>query len=293
MKADEVLKEYMTMQDPNNYGSIGTRYRITQTSPTPLLRDQGYGRKLVQETSATLPHGSVSSRRMPYSRAPISPTFNRPWHEGYGIGRMHTPASSRSRLTPSETVGSLLGAYAQNRSNVKQHKRRLAERMRQDQEWMSGKYDHPWEVDWYYVPPHSDIEADAPPSVLWDRQMQEQVHKGLPAINEMAERVQAQKKQAHENHVLSYIIGRDVTATPKMTAGHVMAPTPGPRMAPAPVSVYPRGPQISPMQAFLEDSPQEQKTNADDTKKTRSDAGIARKRNTAKDKENPPTSKDM
>lgn len=156
MQADPYMKDYFTMNDPNNYGPLGTKYRMVQTPYNDPFGDPGYGRKVANETYARLPHPQVSGRQLPHGHASINPTFNRRWQGDYEFGgllqRMHNPSSSRSRYTPTSDIAGLIGYKVGQRSMRKKYERALAlhnkeeaerlhyERMQQEQEQNTLSY---------------------------------------------------------------------------------------------------------------------------------------------------------
>lgn len=118
MRANEVVEEFMRLSNPLDYGPRNLRTRVTQTSPTSLLRDQGYGRKIAHETYAPVPSARGSQRTIPYPHVSMSPSFNRPW------GGDWEPSSS-GRSSGSSQDSPLMNAvitYTTYRQRKKQQK---------------------------------------------------------------------------------------------------------------------------------------------------------------------------
>lgn len=118
MRANEVVEEFMRLSNPLDYGPRNLRTRVTQTSPTALLRDQGYGRKIAHETYAPVPSAGGSQRTLPYPHASVSPSFKRPW------GGDWEPSSS-GRSSGSSQDSPLMNAvitYTTYRQRKKQQK---------------------------------------------------------------------------------------------------------------------------------------------------------------------------
>lgn len=120
MRANEIVEELASLSDPLNYGPRNLRVRVTQTSPTSLLRDQGYGRKIAHETYGKLPATRSGQTRLPMPHASVSPSFNRPW------GGDWTPSGGGGRSSSgSDALGNLIGSYVTYRQ-ARKHRKAVA-----------------------------------------------------------------------------------------------------------------------------------------------------------------------
>ena len=123
---DEYAEEMARVSNPNDYGSLGSKLRVTRVG---AYRQPSYG-QITNPTYGQLPTRKASGRRIPNVTAGVNPTFNREWqgdniYQGASRSVVRDGQSRRDADLP--TLGQAIIEYGTARA---QRKAALAEQQR-------------------------------------------------------------------------------------------------------------------------------------------------------------------
>ena len=133
------IGDYLRSNDATNYGSSGTKIRVTKIGKYGYTQPN-YG-NIAHPTEGHLPTHRAAGRRIPNVTAGVTPTFNRPW-QGDSVSQGGYAGTSDRRRSRDDTpsLGESIVNYATARSQRKNTQRLADEQTLKEQQDKAAAY---------------------------------------------------------------------------------------------------------------------------------------------------------